>query len=305
MYYFIVNPSASSGNGLIVWLQVEAHLKQRGVSYRHYLLSGPGEARRIAAGLCTKEENVTAIVVGGDGTINEFLSGLTRFDNITFAYIPTGSGNDFARGLRLPSDPAACVSMILRSEKYRRINIGTVNSDGKTGRFAVSSGMGFDAAVCHAAYRSRIKKALNRFHLGRLVYLINALGLLITIKPFRAKVLIDDNDLLIFDRILFAAAMNTPYEGGGFMFAPGADPSDGYIDLLIAEGIPKPMIPFMLPTALFGKHLGFSGVHLYHCKKAVIESTSEACVHMDGEHFGFHRKVTFSLMGETLRLITK
>ena len=243
------------------------------------------------------------VVVGGDGTINEFLSGLKNYEDITFACIPTGSGNDFCRGLRLPSDPAACVDLILKASRYRRINIGTVTSGHETGCFAVSSGMGFDAAVCYHSLRSHLKNVLNRLHLGKLVYLFTAIKLLIMQKPYHARVLIDDKELLIFDRILFAAAMNTPYEGGGFKFAPDADPSDDCIDLLIAEGIPKPIVFLFMPTAFFGKHLGLSGVHLYRCKKAVIYSESEECVHTDGEHFGFRQKITFSLKKEKLRVI--
>mgnify|MGYP000181766728 CR=1 FL=1 len=45
------------------------------------------------------EEPVYLLVVGGDGTINEVLNGITDFDKVRFGVIPTGSGNDFGRNL--------------------------------------------------------------------------------------------------------------------------------------------------------------------------------------------------------------
>ena len=97
--------------------------------------------------------------------------------------------------------------------------------------------------------------------------------------------------------------MNTRYEGGGFMFCPKASPVDNYLDLIVVEGLSKWKTLLILPTAFKGKHVKFQGIHIFRCRRAVIQSDREVCVHIDGEHFGFCKKVSFGLLKEKLRVI--
>lgn len=303
MYYFIVNPTSCSGKGQKIWEYTSQVLQERQIEYESFILSRPGEAMDIAAYLSENELPCTIVVMGGDGTLNEFLSGLTTYEGITLGYIPTGSGNDFARGMNLPKDPKTALDMILEPQKIRKINIGITSSGTEKKYFAVSSGIGYDAAVCHLVDHSALKKTLNKFHLGKLVYLFTALRMLISMKPIPMRILLDDNQLLTFQKVYFAAAMNTKYEGGGFKFCPKASPVDNYLDLIIADGFTKPRALFVLLCAAKGKHTRFDGIHILRCKRAVLQSETDSCVHIDGEHFGFCKKVTFELMKEKLALI--
>ena len=305
MYYFIINPKSSSGKGLKIWNKCVSILDSRGVEYQPFFLESPGDATRIAQHIYEALTPCTAVVLGGDGTINEFLTGLPGFEGITFAYIPTGSGNDFARGMALPRSPEDLLNMILDGKKTRDINVGISTSEEKSRSFAVSSGFGFDAAVCHASVSGdlKIKKLLNTLHLGKLIYLVNALRMLFSMKFFRMRVITDDHQQLTFDKVCFAAALNTCYEGGGFMFAPQADPSDDALDVIIAEGLPKWKILILLPTAFFGKHVGHKGIHVFRCRYVDIAGDLPQCVHTDGEHFGFFSKVRFALRPERLKMI--
>jgi YegS/Rv2252/BmrU family lipid kinase len=337
MYYFIVNPSSGSGRGLSVWKNVKAKLDRRKIEYREFLLSKNGEARLLARGLSAKNTPVTVVVVGGDGTINNFISGLTSFRNITFGCIPTGSGNDFVRGLGLTKDPNAALEAILHPKKISPINIGCVtchdasdsnaSQNSQTERAAsrtaysrdpsgqseaspefycaVSTGVGYDASVCYGVDHSRLKTMLNRFGSGKLVYLTTALRQLFTMKRQDLTITIDDGQPQIFKHAYFAAAMNLPYEGGGFMFCPEALPEDDQFDLFIASGISRLKILLLLPLAFFGKHVGFRGIDIIRCKKAEILSPEKLCLHTDGEIPGFYRHVTFSLKEEKLPVILR
>ena len=304
MLHFIVNPTASSGTGLKIWNRTEAVLKRENAVYQIHFLKAAGDAAKTAAMLEQSGEDLTAVIVGGDGSVNEFLMGLSDFEHITLACIPVGSGNDFARHFALPSDPEKAVSMLLNPQEIQVIDVGCTSDGEKKRSFAVSTGIGFDAAVCYESGQSSLKKTLNRLHLGKLIYLLNALKMLFTMKMQPARFRIDDDRRLEFDRVCFAAAMNTRYEGGGFLFAPDASASDGSLDLLIAEGMSKLKILLILPTAFWGKHTRFQGVHLIRCRKAEIHFTAPSCVHVDGEHFGFSKQVTFSLNDKKLPVIT-
>ena len=157
MYYFIVNPGSRSGNGKKVWKTVEELLDQEETEYRVYFTSYRYHATKLAQEITSRKERLTLVAVGGDGTVNEILNGIRDFSLVTFAYIPTGSSNDFARALGLPSDTAAAVRNILHPSYFRRIDLGKVSLGEREQLFAVSCGCGYDAAICHAAFSSSVK----------------------------------------------------------------------------------------------------------------------------------------------------
>lgn len=309
MYEFIINPSSGSGRGGRIWEMLRRELERRRVPYRACVLKGPGEARARAEKLAKSGEACTLVVVGGDGTVNETVSGLSSFANITFACIPTGSGNDFVRGLHLEREPLAALSKILEPKKIGQIDIGTaLCTDGgweeaKSFSYAVSAGMGFDAAVCNSVLHSRVKKVLNRFHSGKVIYLLTAVWLLLTMKRRPMEICIDGQRTMTFQKVYFAAAMNLGYEGGGFWFAPKSRPDDGYLELICAGGISRLRVFGLLPLALKGKHEGKKGVYLLRCRTAEVSCGEPLCVHTDGEIPGFYKKVRFGLRKEKLRVI--
>ena len=53
----------------------------------------------------TADSRGTIVIVGGDGTVNEVINGLSFSSRITVGYIPMGMGNDLSRGLKLPRSP--------------------------------------------------------------------------------------------------------------------------------------------------------------------------------------------------------
>lgn len=284
MYTFIVNPNARSGSGQRLWLRTEASLKRRDVKYQVFFTRYQRHATQIVRDLTSDLECHTIIVLGGDGTINEVINGITLLDKVTLGYIPIGSGNDFARGLLLPPDAEQALDHILAPSHYSYINIGVLTyGDNKRRRFAVSSGIGFDAGVCHEASVSRLKILLNHLRLGKLTYVGIALKQILTLSPAKMTILLDDSRRLTFDRTYFAAAMNLMYEGGGFKFCPNASPGDDMLDLIVVSGLSKLKILALLPTAYRGWHTRFRGIHIYRCRTADISVSSTLPVHTDGE----------------------
>ncbi len=303
MYSFIVNPASSSGRGLAVWKKVQARLNSRGVPYEFFLLGGPGEAAPLARELSSRQEPCTLIVLGGDGTINEVLDGIENPEFLTFACIPSGSGNDFVRGLSLPRNPMEALEAVLHPQKYISVNIGCLASGSRRRAFGVSSGIGFDASVCNAAYRSALKDFLNTFHAGKLVYMISALKILFAQKRFSLTLTMDEKTTLSFSEVYFAAAMNLPCEGGGFRFCPEAEPGDNLLDLCILNKVSRIYALFLLPLALPGKHVNKKGVHILRCRKAELQASIPLCVHTDGEIFGFEKNLSVSLAPRKLKVI--
>lgn len=307
MYHIIINPASQSGNGLKIWKdQVEPLLHQENISYRSYFSECAGDVTRLAAEINDSVTgDITLLVLGGDGTVNEALQGLHDTSRITLGYIPTGSSNDLARDLKIPRDPAAALELILHRGKARDMDLGTVSySNGETHRFAVSCGIGFDAAVCEEAQRSKIKKFFNKIGLGKLTYLGIALKQLFSAKAVSGTISLDDQPAITIHKLLFIACMLHRYEGGGFLFSPDANDSDGILNLCAVGDLPKLLVLFALPTAFWGKHYMFKGVTPYKASRIKIDTSAALWVHTDGEVSRKTNSFTVTCEPKAIRIIT-
>ena len=303
MYAFIVNPNSRSGLGLKIWSELEQVLKKNEIDYQVYFTKRPGHATELAAQVSDSGAD-TLVVLGGDGTIGEVVGGIRDLTKLTLAYIPIGSGNDFARSMKLTKEPKEALLHILNPTDYAYINIGLLKTPNVSRRYAVSSGIGFDADVCyHNNLSSRLKRFLNKCKLGKLSYTAIALHLLLTSKPKSMKITLDDGKTKTFPKVYFVAAMNQRYEGGGFEFCPKADPEDNMLDIIVVSGLSKFKILCLLPTAYKGWHTRFKGIYTYQCKSAKIESAQVLPVHTDGEADLRSDAATFTLEPERIRFI--
>ncbi|MCR5595501.1 MAG: diacylglycerol kinase family lipid kinase [Lachnospiraceae bacterium] len=301
MYHIIINPASKSGKGIKLWKQLEPVFTKYDIPYRMIYSEYPGHIVKIVAKLTDPLEgydHINLIVVGGDGTMNEVLQGIIDFDRISIGYIPTGSSNDFARALGYPKDPVEQLENILNCETPLPVDIGVltyldaVDDSGNpitiTRRFDVSCGIGFDAAVCEEAmHTDGIKGILNKLGLGKLTYLAIALKQLLTDTGVSISYTLDSADPVKLNRFLFIAIMQNKYEGGGFMFCPDADPTDGVLDLCIINAQKKSSILMGIPLAFKGKHTIIKGIECTRAHKVRIRTSGELWVHTDGE---VHRK---------------
>lgn len=290
--------------GEMVWRELAPELKKRRVSFSAHMTEHRRHAEQIAADLTSDGEEHTLVVLGGDGTVNEVVNGILDPELVTLGYIPIGSSNDFARGLGIPKDPKKAMETILAGAGVQYIDIGILTRAGRTRKFAVSAGIGFDAAVCHEVCVSRWKILLNRLGLGKLSYAVVALHRLTCDKPVKMTVEVPDRKTLTFQKTYFAAFMNLQYEGGGFRFCPHARPGDGLLDVIVVHDLPKWKLLALLPTAFPGKHTGFRGITILHCPEVHVKTQRVLPLHTDGEP-GFPRKeITAGVLGKKLKVIT-
>lgn len=304
MYTFIVNPHARSGLGQKVWNELETILKKRNVNYEVYFTKYQKHATKITSQVTSDGDEHTVVALGGDGTVNEVVNGIDDFDKTILGYIPIGSSNDFARGLSLPTDPVKALQNILACPHLHEMNIGELHYKNKKRRFAVSSGIGFDADICHEAVVSHVKFFLNKLKLGKLTYVCIALHRLFVTKPCTVTVTIDRQNPISFPATYFVALMNNKYEGGGVKFCPQAKNNDDKLDVLVAANVPKLKVLCLIPLALFGWHTPFKGVHIYTCKHIDIHAEQAMPVHTDGEPIFLQHDVSANCLPQKIRVIT-
>lgn len=307
MYYFIINPNSRSGKAALIWKDLEKILQERNVEYKTFFTKYKGHAALLSASITAdlpEGTSLNLIAVGGDGTIQEVLSGVRDLSRITFGYIPTGSGNDFCRSMKLPQDPMEALELVLSDKRPHPMDVPHISCGSSSSRFAISCGIGFDAAVCHEVSVTPMKKILNKIGLGKLVYLFVALKQLLFLKPSPMTLVTDDDQTEEFSKVYFTAVMNQKYEGGGFKFCPDASPSDGYLDVIVVDSLSKPKVLCCLPTAFFGKHTHFKGIHIFRCKKIDIHSEARLAVHKDGESAGLLHDFSVCMEPEQIKMIS-
>ena len=310
MYHIIVNPASKSGKGAKYFKLLEQYLNNNQVPYTVSFSKRIGHVTELVRDLTKNLDNssnsISIIIVGGDGTLNESLQGICNFDKVRLSYIPTGSGNDFARDLQLPKDPVENLKHILKNPQETLIDLGKVSYQVAEGHsesryFVVSCGLGFDAAVCEAVYHSPFKKVLNRIGLGKTIYLLKALQLLIKNEPTKGTLTLEDSKkTLLFDDIFLAAGMNHKFEGGGFMFAPHANNSDGYLDICLANNISKWKVLQVLPKAFHGNHTKYKEIYSQQCSCYTLHTETALCLQTDGEIPAYTDSLTVSCVPKLL-----
>lgn len=307
MYYFIVNPNARGGRGGSIWKKLDKQLHHTGIAYEAYLTEKPGDARDISARLTEgcKEPRII-VVMGGDGTVNEVLNGLSFGSPVTLGYIPAGSGNDLARSLKLPKRPGKCLKKILNPKYHKQMDYGVLSygiEEVAHRRFMVSSGIGMDAAVCHNLLDSKAKLVLNKLRLGKLSYLLIGIKQLILAHPVKGYILLDGVQKVEFNHIYFISTHIHPFEGGGFKFAPSADASDGYLDVCVVHQSSRlKLIPILL-NALMRRKKKYSGMRHYRCREAEIHTDKALPVHADGESCYCQKDLIVRCIEKKVRII--
>jgi diacylglycerol kinase family enzyme len=183
--------------------------------------------------------------------------------------------------------------------------MGLLSSDNpllKT-KFSVSSGMGFDAAVCKEALKSDIKDFLNRFGLGKLTYLAIAVKQILTCPFMNGTIKVDGGPAKTYQNMLMLTTMIQKYEGGGLKLAPTANPRDGKLSICMVYGLPRIKILLLMPTLIFGAHTHFKGVKTFDCENLEIKLDTPAYLHVDGECPGQFSEVRLSCISNKLRFI--
>lgn len=309
MTHFIVNPQSRSGRGILIWEEVKKQLVQKKVPYELHLTKCPGDAinlaKEITAQAAAEGKPVNVVGLGGDGTLCEVLNGIQCPENVRVGYIPTGSGNDFGRSMHYPSNVLTMVERITDDPETQPIDYGVMrlgDSPLREHRFAVSCGIGFDAAVCHNLLYTKWKKILNSIHMGKLTYLIIGLKQLIMLKPVNGYLEMDGQRIEL-KKISFVSCHVQPYEGGGFKFAPKAKCNDNRLELCVmAGGSRLELIPVLL-NALFGKSKDSAHVHHYSCRSVKIHLDRPCHVHTDGEIYTLQTDIVVEDSGKKINLI--
>ena len=274
-FYFIINPVSGKGKLVKKVIHIlEKYLIDHRIDYHFYYTEEKGHAKKIAKEL-VRNYNVRAIVVvGGDGTFHEVINGLYPAQ-IPVGYIPTGSGNDYAREMGISKkDPIRTLKNILKME-IKEIDIAKINDE----FFINVTGVGLDGLVARLSNQSVLKA-----YLGKLIYVYSLIKGLFKFKPREMDFTIDGKTYH-FRKVWLVAIANGRYYGGGMAICPKADNKDGKLDICIVSNVSLIEILFIFPLVFLGKHIYHPNVKIYRGETVSIHLKENIDAQTDGETF--------------------
>ena len=237
-------------------------------------------------GLPSSSEEADAILIfGGDGTIHRHLAALVRLQ-LPVLVVPAGSGNDFARALKLHSVADSLrVWREFESGKTlpRAIDLGVIHplaADDRKHYFCCVAGCGLDAAVAKRANR------MPRWVRGHGGYVLGLLPTLFRFPAFSLKLtqITGEGREVSAKPTLLVAFANTQFYGDGMRVAPQADPADGKLDICRINALNPVKLLFMFPSVYFGRHLWMRQVEYSQAERICIETETPLEIYADGEY---------------------
>lgn len=167
------------------------------------------------------------VVAGGDGTLNGAVNAVMKVPPASrrpICYLPSGTGNDFARSLGLDEKhPLDVVQDALKGNGFRRLTVGRCNAD-----YLINVATGGLFATITPEADPQLKKIA-----GRWSYFLNGIGKMAERRPFPMKV--DDGDPIA---TLGFFVGNARYVGGGIQVTPSGDPFDRTLEFLAIPEMP-------------------------------------------------------------------
>ena len=272
MFDIVANPTSGKGKGEKALKKVIALLKKQGVEYAVHKTEYVTHATEIVRNLTENQEHTNLIAMGGDGTFNEVLNGITDFSKITVSFVPCGTGNDFAAAAKIDTDPETAVMAAINGNKQRIdfIQIGER-------RALNAAGAGMDVDVLEKYATMKVLK-------GKIKYYASLLSVLFNLKFHKLRLTLDG--VTTEKSVFIIAATNGNYFGGGMTISPTSVINDGYITVVVVNEVKKSKILGLLMKFLSGgKHIYEPCTEVYNVKECKIEILDEGCIQLDGELF--------------------
>ncbi len=268
MIELIVNPVAGNGRAQRVLSLVTRELTARGLPHHTSETTAPGHATELARDAIARGAD-SVVVLGGDGLLSEVCAAVAD-TQVRLIFVPCGTGNDFIKSLGLPKNPLRALRLQLDSAA-RQIDCGALNGT----PFINVAGVGLDTDVLVHAEQF---KALP---FGLLPYLIGVIKALRKFRPFEAEISIDG--VTEHRRYTIVSIANGRFIGGGMKAAPMADLSDGLLDVMLVDAMPKWQLWLLVPLFLPGWHTRLPVVRRVVAKDVTIKCRHPFAVEVDGD----------------------
>ena len=268
---FIVNPRAGRSKSRSPLFDAISVFSEAGYLTSLHKTSAPGDASVTAAR--EGEEYDLIVAAGGDGTLNEVITGLMRLEKWPpLGYLPQGSTNDFAASLQISGNPVTAARAIVRNVP-RMLDIGQWNER----YFVYVASFGAFVKSSYSAPQAA-KNALGHF-----AYILEGMKDLNTLRPYRIRLTADGE--VLDGEYLFGAVCNSTSIGGLMKLDPERVVlDDGKFELLL---VPNPRTALDLQNlvmALLNQQYDSGGLVFRHVSTLHLETAEDLPWSLDGEY---------------------
>ncbi|WEV71540.1 YegS/Rv2252/BmrU family lipid kinase [Lactobacillus sp. ESL0785] len=288
--HLLVNELAGNGNAKETFEKTVLLLITQQINFDFQKSNYAGELIELAQAYSNQPHtaNEILLVIGGDGSLNEVLNGIKRSKRpaTAFAYLPAGTGNDFARAANLSSNPEKLLARLKTNPAPTAIDCGYFELAGyqdQPGYFANSFGIGFDASVNHFSNNSKLKEILNKINQGKLIYAANILRALRNQTTFSVEIR-TSTQKMHYDDAFLVTTTNHPYLGGGIPLLPSANITSHNLDAVVVEkfSIPK-LVKLLFHLLKDGSHITDPQFHYLEAQEIIVKTKQKEFAQVDGE----------------------
>lgn len=286
---FIVNPISGIGKQKRIERIIEDNLDLEKfdyeVRYTEHIHHGTDIARELAeTGGCD-----AVVAVGGDGSVNDVISGLRGYD-LPLGIVPCGSGNGLARNMKIPLIPAFAIKLI---NQFHIAPIDTITVNDRL--FVSIAGIGFDALV---ARKMKLAK-----HRGLQGYANIILAEYPTYREREYHLIIDGQEII--RKAWFISFANSNQFGFNAAIAPLAQLDDGLMDVCIVDKVPLAHLPLTAPLVYMNHFELSQHVEMFKAKEVKVLNNDYRWVNIDGEGECVGKELTLNTIPHSLRVICR
>ncbi len=244
-----------------------------------------------------KEKYDIIVCSGGDGTLNEVVSAVmsNSLCRPPIGYIPSGSTNDFAKSLGIPSDKVMAAYNVVGGERFS-CDIGIVNNK-RYFNYVAAFG-----AFTDVAYETP-QDLKNMF--GHQAYVIEGAKRLLNLKSCNMKV--SSSRLNIEDNFIYGMVSNASSVGGmKGLIGEDVDFQDGVFEVTLIREIKNALDFQQLVNAFVTQKLDSCDmIYSFKTNDITFESSENVKWTLDGEFGGEHNKVNLKVCPKAVDFIVK
>jgi YegS/Rv2252/BmrU family lipid kinase len=289
--FLVVNPKSGTGKIKTELFKVCEIFTRAGYRVTVHVTTKRGDATETVRGL--SGDYGTIVVCGGDGTLNEVITGLMQSKvDCSLGYIPSGTLNEWSSGLNIPRViPQAAHGIVDGKE--------TLLDIGKFGEkyFSYTASFGAFTSASYTAPQD-IKNVL-----GQAAYVFEGVKSLGSIKPVHLKFIADDRE--IEGDFLFGAVSNSMSVGGIVKFDETVVKlNDGLFEVLLIRNPDSILKLQPLIDGILRKELDREGMEFFHTKKLTVIGSQDVSWTLDGEYAEGAEQIEIENINEAIKFIT-
>lgn len=305
-WFIAVNPISGGDKGKKHWKTISTLLEQMGIEFDYVFSESKGHIISLVQKAI--ENGYRKIIgVGGDGTAHEIVNGIcsqqvVSIDQITFALIPVGTGNDWIRTHKIPNNYKKAI-LLIQAGKTVKQDIGyltyhTLDNNMPESRYFINvAGLGYEAFVAKAVERKKswlADKLLSN-------YLLLSAALMYRARWTNVQIGDEIREMELYSMSIGVCR----YNAGGVLFVPHAVYDDGYLASTLIGKLGIREVFRHAYRFYNGKIEDHPKVTLSKAKHIHVEALYEklpTLVEADGEFLG-QTPATFSVLEQQLNVI--